>query len=266
MVRISSFDAGENNLSYSHNEIANSYHPTVKFPGEWRKFLPTDLTSPWWYSVGDLKKLIFSHIAETRRSGSDITLREFVRQFRGISGTAKAKAVCDQFSEIDRMSDFEKKAYQIQELWNAMRSASQPPTPGVLGQIGEDHLKVCFDKWFKIKPNRFWYVKKAGPSAKERKAGEIPYVFEVAVAQTEERGDLFTGLNFSPTYEDFLAGTHLKIKNINGQGIEGFLRDAHVEIPSPYNEGRTAIAVHLICPTLDFLDRGKTRLKVQEDE
>ena len=52
----------------------------------------------------------------------------------------------------------------------------------------------------------------------------------------------------------------------NGQGIEVFLRDAHVEIPSPYNEGRTAIAVHLICPTLDFLDRGKTRLKVQEDE
>src|SRR5438034_230417 len=28
---------------------SNRYRPTVKFPAEYRKFLPTDLSSAWWY-------------------------------------------------------------------------------------------------------------------------------------------------------------------------------------------------------------------------
>ena len=263
-VNFSTLGTAKNNQAYSDGETSNSYHSTVSFPGEWRKFLPSDLTSIWWYSVEDLQKLIFSHIAETRRSGRDLTLREFVRQFRSLSGTSKAKTVCDQFPDISRLSDFENESNynQIRSLSDAMRMASSPPAPTVLGLIGEDHFKSCFDNWYGIRPGRFWYVKKAGPAKKDRENGEIPYVFEVAIAETERNGDLFTGLNFSPTYEDFLAVNHLATKDISGQGIVGFLQNRHIEIPEPDNDVTFAVAVHLTCPALEFLDRGKTRLNV----
>lgn len=258
LVRISDFGDGIKHGNSDENESSNSYHPTVTFPGEWRKFLPTDLTSPWWYSKEDLERLIFSHIGETRRNGKNLTLREFVRQFRGLSGTAKAKTVCDQFPEIDRLSDFETSANAelIGNLWRGMHEASKPPAPTILGIIGEEHFKTCFDKWFGIKPNRFWYVKKVGSSAKERLAGEIPFVFEVAIAETEEAGSLFTGLNFSPTYEDFLQGNYLSGAKVEGDGIQGFLRNSHIDLKIH------TVAVHLACPTLNFMDRGKTRLKL----
>ena len=47
-------------------------------------------------------------------------------------------------------------------------------------------------------------------------------------------------------------------------GLKNFFQHAHI---TPWLSGdtprhRTAAAVHLICPSLEFLDRGKTRLKV----
>jgi hypothetical protein len=47
-------------------------------------------------------------------------------------------------------------------------------------------------------------------------------------------------------------------------GLKNFFQNAHI---TPWISGdtprhRTAAAVHLICPSLEFLDRGKTRLRV----
>jgi DNA topoisomerase VI subunit B len=53
----------------------NSYHATVSFPGTWRKFLPTDKTSPWWYDEAALKKLVFLYIAAARAGEEDLYLR-----------------------------------------------------------------------------------------------------------------------------------------------------------------------------------------------
>jgi len=236
------------------------YHSTVPFPGQgFRKFLPTDLTSPHWYSVKALERLLFSYTADARTGGRNLPLREFVRQFRGLSGTQKAKVVAAGFPGMKYLSDFEKVPGAVAELLVRMRKESKAPSHEVLGVVGEEHFRVCFEEWYGAE--RFWYTKAKGETY------GTPYLFEVAVAQTEEAGDLFTAVNFSPTFDDPLAATRLESPEFAAYGIKSFLSQAHA---SPYPEyhwegatTRTAVAVHLVTPAPVFLDRGKTRLQLE---
>jgi hypothetical protein len=149
-----------------------------------------------------------------------LTLREFVRQFRGLSGTARAKLVCDQFSAISRLSDFASNESLVEDLLEAMRHQSTPPSPHVLGVVGEAHILQCFHEWYGVK--RHWYRKIAD------QVGDIPFVFEVLVAETENEGDIYHGVNFSPSYDDPLGGNRLGGQEISAYGFRGFLDRAHV--------------------------------------
>jgi DNA topoisomerase VI subunit B len=241
-------------------EDGDFYHPTIPFPSQgFRKFLPTDLTSPHWYSVKALERLLFSYIADARNGGRDLPLREFVRQFRGLSGTQKAKVVVAGFPGMKYLSDFEKAPGAVAELLVRMREESKAPSHDVLGVVGEEHFRVCFEEWYGAE--RFWYTKAKGETY------GTPYLFEVAVAQIEEVGDLFTAVNFSPTFDDPLAVTKLESPEFAAYGIKSFLSQAHASpYPEYYWEGataRTAVAVHLVTPAPVFLDRGKTRLQLE---
>ena len=55
---------------------------------EWIKFKADDQTSAYWYSPDELKGLIAAYITNGGK-----TVREFVSEFRGLSGTGKQKAV-----------------------------------------------------------------------------------------------------------------------------------------------------------------------------
>jgi len=256
-VRIRDF--GENKHVRSPDpemsEIDNSYKLTASFHNGWRKFLPTDLTSPYWYSPESLERLIFSHIGDNRRGGRDLTLREFLTQFRGLSGTAKSKQVCDQFTAINRLTEFEENQDLIGTLLEQMREKTKPPTTKVLGIVGEAHFRACFESWYTVHPKAFWYKKVVGKDPNK------PYVFEVALAvigNGENKDSFFSGINFSPTYEDPLRGTalHHDPKDVHGYGIKGFLQAAYA------TDQPIAIATHLIDPNPEFLDRGKSQLKI----
>ncbi len=236
------------------------YQPTVAFPirGGWRKFLPTDLPSPHWFDGPALAKLIFAHIAASRRGSKDLTLREFVRQFRGLSRSAEAKTICDQFPDLTRLSDFEQQAERVPDLLALMRRIANPPKPDVLGTIGGDHFRARFEEWYGVK--RFWHRARPG------EVDGIPFIVEAALAETEQdsSGALYTGVNFSPTFEDPLANTSLICPEFRAYGVTGFLNQGHAS-PIPgwdQPEVQTAVAIHLTCPALEFLDRGKTHLRV----
>src|SRR5262249_47733996 len=109
------------------------YRLTVRFPGgRWRKFLPTDLTSPWWYDAAALGKLVFLHAGRPGRGGPAPPLRAFVRQFRGLSGTTVAKRVCERLPAVKRLSDFAGQQSAVPELLRAMRAHATAPSAGVL--------------------------------------------------------------------------------------------------------------------------------------
>jgi DNA topoisomerase VI subunit B len=233
----------------------NSYHSHASvMPEKWHKWLPTDAPSAWWFSANDLRRLIFSHINETVQRGKDNPLlRDFVRQFRNLSSTLKAKIVCSQFPSIARLTDFETRGADVARLLSVMQAEGDPPSPDVLGWVGEEAFHVRFDAWYGVK--RFWYARKKG------EINHIPFVIEAAVAETVNPGEVWTGINFSPTFSDPLADTWFDAEHVGGPGLRGFLSNAHVIPGDRGTLRRTAAAVHLICPALTFLDRGKTRLQ-----
>ena len=55
----------------------------------WKKWLPSWPTCPHWYDVSRFRRYMAAHIANR----GSITVREFISEFRGMTGTAKQKAV-----------------------------------------------------------------------------------------------------------------------------------------------------------------------------
>lgn len=234
--------------------------PTVDLKA-WRKFLPTDPTSPHWYTEQDLARLVFVYLNAVREGrAKDLTVREFVRQFRGLTGSARAKAVCERVPGVSRISDFDARPELIGVLLAAMKECARPAPPEVLGWCGEEHFRLRFEQLYGVK--RYWYKRTVVDVA------GIPFVLEVGLAETQRPGSLFTGVNFSPTFEDPLGSTYLPGPEFGAWGVGGFLSRAGCHpVPSWEwdRQGHVAVAFHLVSPALDFLDRGKTRLKVPEE-
>jgi hypothetical protein len=84
--------------------------------------------------------LIAAEIAHAEDHGIAVpTVREFVTQFRGLSGTQKSKAICASLN-LERLSLADLKAERTAPLLAAMREAARPIKPRDLGVIGRDHL------------------------------------------------------------------------------------------------------------------------------
>ena len=110
---------------------------------DWQKWLPDQPTSAHWYDAETLRDLIAAYIAQERDDGR--TVREFVSEFRGLSGTAKQKQVTEGWSG-KRLHDFivdgDLEPGFVPELLQRMQAHSKTPAPRLLGLIGEDHLSA----------------------------------------------------------------------------------------------------------------------------
>jgi DNA topoisomerase VI subunit B len=224
-----------------------SYKSTVG--AQWRKPLPNDPTSAHHYDEYALARLIFSHINGIRRGGRDVPLGEFVRTFAGLSSTAKAKAVCAQLDGIARLSEFEARPQVVTQLLAAMQAASRVPKASSLGAVPEEHYRARFEEWYGVE--RFWFKRTATSN------GGIPFIVELALAETKEPGGLFYGFNYGATFDDPLTRLPLSAGDIATTGASSFLRrmDAY-----PDGTAHRAAAIHLITPYAAFLDKGKSIL------
>lgn len=226
-----------------------------------KKYVPSQPTSPHWYSGESLKVLVFSHIAAAENEGGkDLPLGTFVRQFAGLTSTAKAKAVCSQLPWVSHLSDFKEDPGLVHRLLAAMKAESKPPKAEALGYVGKDHFRTFFESVYKV--DEFKYVKRSSilPSG-------LPYTFEFAIATLDEPGHLYCGINFSPTFGDPLEGTTLLGPEFSAQGIKGYLSQGYA-LPKTerawyYSPASVAVAAHIITPAPIFLDRGKTRLDME---
>jgi hypothetical protein len=84
----------------------------------WRKWGPSQPTSPWFYDADSLRDLISSYLA----AGDDKPLGTFVREFDGLKSTAKARDIAGLLPRIDRLSDFKDDPDAIYELLILMRA------------------------------------------------------------------------------------------------------------------------------------------------
>ena len=136
------------------------------------------------------------------------------------------------------------------------------PSHSVLGVVGKDHFRARFEEAYEVR--EFTYKRTQGTLP-----NGLPFVFEFALAVTEAPGHLYCGINYSPAFGDPLEGTRLAGPEFKAHGIRGFLQQGHA-LPEAHDwyeaPANVAVAAHIITPAPIFLDRGKTRLQLQEED
>jgi DNA topoisomerase VI subunit B len=213
---------------------------------KFKKWKPNDPTAPIWYTNESLTDLIAAYLTIEIKGGASRTVRDFVSEFRGLSGSAKQKQVISNFKGAhlrDLVKDGEVDKSKVETLLSSMQGASAEPEPKVLGVIGKPH----FYKWMKkrgVAEESMRYTKCIGKDG-------LPYVLEVAFGILEKKGkrQVITGLNFTPT---------LKIPTEDI--IDEALIDSRIEFHDP-----VILIVHITRPRFDFTDPGKTKVHLSDE-
>jgi DNA topoisomerase VI subunit B len=223
-------------------------------PG-WKKWRPSDPTSPRWYELDHFTALIAAYLHGERLSGGRKarTLREFVSEFSGLSASAQQKAVLGAASLSGRyLRDLvEGDAFREAEsetLLSTMQRYSRPINPKALGVLGKSHLSRVLDEHHHVDVDTIDYKKVLA------EASGLPFVLEVAFGVTrkdhEEGQDLriLAGINWSATPIPPFAQ------------LDSYLSTALV------SQGHhVVVVVHLAIPRPTFRDRGKQSLALPEE-
>jgi hypothetical protein len=108
----------------------------------WRKWKPSDPTPAHWYSQERFKRLMAAHVSRDQDLGQSQTVREFVAQFRGLSGSLKRTQVVDEADISGRttLAEFFTNGgtinrRRVAELHDAMIENSKTVKPTDIGVI-----------------------------------------------------------------------------------------------------------------------------------
>jgi DNA topoisomerase VI subunit B len=216
----------------------------------WRKWKPSEPTSPHWYGAEHLERLIGAYIKHDADNGRQRTVRELVAEFRGLSATAKQKRVLEStglarapLSALIKGNGFARP--KIEKLLAAMQASSAPVKPDLLGSIGKEHFKQrlaaagCEMETFEYR-----YVTQI--------EDDIPWIIETAFAwcpQAKQRR-LITGVNWSP-------GIINPFRELGdyGTSLDTMLARARADTEDP-----VILVIHIACPRVEYTDRGKSAL------
>ena len=115
----------------------------------WRKWLPSDPTSAHWYDTDRLERLAGAYVAKDQDRDQMRTVRDFISDFRGMSGSAKQKAVLDAagmsrkpLSDLFPDSNADRDAFA--NLLSELQSVTNPVKAKDLGIIGEDNILASY--------------------------------------------------------------------------------------------------------------------------
>jgi DNA topoisomerase VI subunit B len=226
-------------------------HVRAADPG-WSKWLPRDPTSAHWYDLERFTRLLAAYLAHDADRGQERTVRAFVKEFEGLTGSAKQTRVLDE-TGLKRAAlsslagDHEIDAAAAGRLLAAMQKHSRPVKPKRLGVLGEDNLRRRFEATG-CQPESFTYKKREGET------DGIPWVQETAFGYCPKARSrrLVTGVNWSP-------GILNPFRELGrfGQSLDGVLQDLRVGRFEP-----VILLLHVACPRVEYTDRGKSAVVV----
>ncbi len=219
----------------------------------WAKWGPSDPTSPHWYTPQHLERLIAGYIADDQDNSRERTVREFVSEFRGLSGTAKQKKVLNT-TDLHRapltslVSMGRVDIDLVGDLLTAMKTESKPVKPLVLGIIGKEHFKHCFEA-AGCEMESFDYRKVADTT------DGVPWVVETAFGwcPDAETRRLITGVNWSPG----IINPFRELGSF-GDSLDTILSQQRADRDEP-----VILVLHMACPRVEYTDRGKSSVVVQ---
>jgi hypothetical protein len=229
---------------------------------QWEKWRPRDPTSPHWYDESKVQRYLAAHVAADRARKRQRTVREFIAEFRGLSGTAVQRKIlaqvgCShqslaQFFGVDRVN-----RDGIAKLLAAMRKHSKPVKPKHLGIIGAEHFKQRFLA-AGGNSETFKYEQRKGFTSEG-----IPYVIEFAFGLHQ------SGLTQGPAQSrTFITGANWSVGIHNpfrafgstGEGLENTLAKVRASANQP-----VICALHLASAYLQYADRGKSSIILTEN-
>jgi DNA topoisomerase VI subunit B len=217
----------------------------------WGKWLPSTPTCPHWYSPAAFERLVGAYIAADADGGADRTVRELVKEFRGLTSTAKQKAVLDATglarTNLSALAEGgEMRSDVIVTLLAAMKMHSRAVKPADLGVIGKEHLRARLEA-LGCEMGTFYYSK-----ALTKSDDGLPTVLETAFAwrgdDCEESRRLVTGVNWSPGIVN-----PFRQLGTAGRSLDGVLEQQRAGRDEP-----VVLVLHLACPRVEYTDRGKS--------
>ena len=219
----------------------------------WAKWRPSDPTSPHWYTPAQLERLIAGYIAHDADHGRGRTVRELIAEFRGLSGTAKQKAVLAETGLARApltalVNGHDLNHGLIATLLEAMKAQAKPVKPQQLGIIGREHLEARMAE-YGCEMASFDYRRAMGTT------DEVPWVVESAFGWCPRLTGrlLVTGVNWSP-------GILNPFRELGrfGQSLDTILSQQRVSRDDP-----VILVLHMACPRVEYTDRGKSAVVVR---
>jgi hypothetical protein len=192
---------------------------------------------------------------ERERGLARRTVREFISEFRGLSGSTKQKVVLDAVAASRTSlagffgSDDHVNTDSVDKLLAAMQVHSRPVKPKDLGAIGEDHLRAKFNASGAALES--FNYKKA-----EIIDNSLPYLIEFAFGycpKGRRSRQFINGINWSVS-----VGTN-PFQNLGDGGVS--LDYILTEQRAGPNEP-IVMVLHLACPRVEYLNRGKSSIVV----
>lgn len=185
--------------------------------------------------------------------GRSMTVREFVSEFRGLSGTAKQAAVLEaiglaraRLSSLCADGDFDKR--KVPALLAAMQKHAKPVKPKLLGILGKEHLQTRMAD-AGVAMESFDYSR-AFDTTDDGLPCVVEFAFGWAPEATSRR--LITGVNWSPgiTNPFRQLGSY-------GQSLDTILAQQRADRNDP-----VIIVLHVACPRVEYTDRGKSAIAI----
>jgi DNA topoisomerase VI subunit B len=232
----------------------------------WEKWRPRNPTSPHWYDESRLQRYLAAHVARDRDLGRHGTVRQFIAEFRGLSGTAIRRKILEEvgcshqslaeFFGVERVN-----RAGIAKLLAAMRKHSKPVAPKHLGVIGVEHLKQRFLE-AGGNAETFKYEQRKGLTD-----DSIPYIVEFAFGlhQSALNGQ---GAQRAAVPRTFITGANWSVGIQNpfrrfgstGEGLEATLAKVRANATAP-----VICALHLASALIQYADRGKSSIILTDD-
>jgi hypothetical protein len=217
--------------------------------------------------VADVGPLVRSSSApplhgRAHRQPPNITVREFVSEFRGLSSTAKQKAVLSEtgashISLYDFFGRHKVNRDNIAKLLASLQKHSKAVRPNQLGIIRKEHFYRLMEA-AGGDPKTFRYVLTPGETSGVPRVIEFAFGVHrdgLAAAGRAPSRKIITGVNWSP-------GINNPFRQLGrgGTGMDALLSDLYANTSQP------VIAVlHVACARVAYVDRGKSAIVVDGD-
>lgn len=227
------------------------WEPTDRAWGRWR---PSDPPVAAWYDLDRFVRLLCALLHADRQAGRVRLVRDFMADFRGLSGTAKRKSIIAELdlarASLENLLTAEgaPDRERIAKLLEAMQAAGTAPKSSVLGVVGREHMLECLH-----------LSDAAAESFEYRRIVDddpAPRITEVAFTYDPDlpARHVYCGVNNSPSVQGATAFRQIGSSN----GLGDLLEHHAVQAVHP-----VAFVLHHAGARLTFADRGKAALSIK---